>query len=928
MRLMNVRPLLLSLASLGAGVSGYAQTWDGGGFSGAWSNFLNWNPNILPVSTNIVSFNAAAANSQYSITLGADRTVAGFVFINAAGTNVFTFNSGNKFNVGASGLVNNDADRQIFNSDLTLTASQTWNAASGGFTAAGTVTITGVTLTYDGSADSTISGRIVGAGGALTKNGSGMLTLTVQNNSFDGGVIVNAGTLRVTYSGNIDVARDGFNDHLGQGDITVNSGGTIEVAPTSNFTGLKRELTLNGGILKLNPGVAVSSLISGSGQLTFTTNGGTLQILKPLTGGVSLGTTVVNANTATPGVIQYGFISNPSGTPYGWDLDNRELRVQDGDMTGTGRLRFELTNGAMVRYEDSSFGGSLVFSGVSGGDASAGSASALVGRLMFNAQSTFSITNGIFFENAMQVTTDGGASRTINANITVNSGEVAFQGRSKNSATSDALIIGNASGVNTLTVKNGATATMDARFRDESSLNNVAGVTLNANTILEAGGTLNFTKSATIAGETVAGITVNGDITGQGTTANESTILLGLGAGTAGVSFTSGAGTAGSDLIVNGTGLGGLRIVGSGAQVTNLLTSARLQDVTGSGGVLTIAYNDSFTGRISSAPTSGSLVRLGFDNGGAGAPVYQLGSSVNDLANWGGLVVKGGTVRVMQNESITGSGAITTSLDMLGGNLILNDGSNARTLTFEGGANLTAGNLNSGTLVLGSGVVFGASMTFSNAPNITINNSGAASISGSSVSGLGTVTKQGAGTLTLNTGLSANTIDIQSGTLLMGGDNLIGNSTAIRLGGGTLGTGGNDDTVGTLTLAANSTIDFGSGSSILHFANSSAVGWTNGTTLYIANWDGAWKGGGTDQLFFGNALGSLSGGQISQIRFLNPNGLPIIMPGLLLSTGEIVPVPEPATVGLGALLLGSLGFRERARLAKWARYLRNLFAAA
>lgn len=279
------------------------------------------------------------------------------------------------------------------------------------------------------------------------------------------------------------------------------------------------------------------------------------------------------------------------------------------------------------------------------------------------------------------------------------------------------------------------------------------------------------------------------------------------------------------------------------------------------------------------------------------------------------------------NKSAPVAASPPSTLNLVDGTLVLNDGSQPLTLTYEGGANLIGGVLDggtpAGTLVLG-GNLFHDATTLANSPNITMTTAGASSISGTAITGAGIVAKQGAGTVSLQTGLTATRIDINSGTLLAAGNNLIGDTTRIRLNGGTLGLNGTSDTVGALTLAANSTIDFGtSGNSTWTFANSTSPGWTSGSVLTIANWDGQWSGGGSDRLIFG----SITASQLTQIRFLNPNGLNGTFNARILANGEIVPVPEPATIGFGALLLGSLGFRERKRVAGFFGALRKKSAS-
>jgi hypothetical protein len=128
-------------------------------------------------------------------------------------------------------------------------------------------------------------------------------------------------------------------------------------------------------------------------------------------------------------------------------------------------------------------------------------------------------------------------------------------------------------------------------------------------------------------------------------------------------------------------------------------------------------------------------------------------------------------------------------------------------------------------------------------------------------------------------------------------------------------TGSFSETVGALTLSANSEIDLGFTSGILRFAASNLSTWTG--TLSIYNWSGNPAGGGTDQVFFGSNSSGLTSGQLGQINFYSGTTV-----GSFLGTakftgtgdGEIVPVPEPTAVGVALGVLGLIGWRERRRL--------------
>jgi len=107
--------------------------------------------------------------------------------------------------------------------------------------------------------------------------------------------------------------------------------------------------------------------------------------------------------------------------------------------------------------------------------------------------------------------------------------------------------------------------------------------------------------------------------------------------------------------------------------------------------------------------------------------------------------------------------------------------------------------------------------------------------------------------------------------------------------------GGFNQTFGTLTLSAESTLDFGSGSSALTFTNSSAISWLG--NLHILDWTQ-----GSDSIRVGTGPGSLTFTQLSKIQW---DDLPGISQTLIDSNGFLVPIPEPSTVALS--LLGGFG---------------------
>jgi hypothetical protein len=79
--------------------------------------------------------------------------------------------------------------------------------------------------------------------------------------------------------------------------------------------------------------------------------------------------------------------------------------------------------------------------------------------------------------------------------------------------------------------------------------------------------------------------------------------------------------------------------------------------------------------------------------------------------------------------------------------------------------------------------------------------------------------------------------------------------------------------------------------SVMRFAGSASVQWSNQSVLTIQNWAGSMTGGGTHQVTFGASPAGLSSQQLSQIRFNDPAGFPPGTYGAMMTTsGEVVPL--------------------------------------
>jgi autotransporter-associated beta strand protein len=174
-----------------------------------------------------------------------------------------------------------------------------------------------------------------------------------------------------------------------------------------------------------------------------------------------------------------------------------------------------------------------------------------------------------------------------------------------------------------------------------------------------------------------------------------------------------------------------------------------------------------------------------------------------------------------------------------------------------------------------------------------------------------------AGTLRLEktsgNAISGSSIAINGGTLLLGASNQIGDSTAINLAGGTFALGGNTDTVGRLTVSANSIFDFGtSGGSATNFTfsdfNTAAYG-SNSWVMTINNaavgssitWNIDYRNDTTFNSFASKVQFGGGTGQFGQLQFGTG------------TTTLLVAIPDTRVYSAAAFLIVLIGVTEYRR---------------
>jgi autotransporter-associated beta strand protein len=211
------------------------EVWNGGGSSTnlSWSNNPNWVVGMAPeLSGDTLIFAGTVGTAP---NMDNNYSVTGLTFSNNAASFTIGSTTGSTLSL-AGGITNNSANAQTLNVPITLSAPQTFNAASGNIAISGVI---------DDS----------GSGYALTKTGNGALVLSATN-TYTGPTLVNAGTLKVSSTG------------------TVKSSGTTTVG---NAVG--NAVLLNSGSLsQLNVNVgtvsgAVGAIYQNAGDVTATQSG-------------------------------------------------------------------------------------------------------------------------------------------------------------------------------------------------------------------------------------------------------------------------------------------------------------------------------------------------------------------------------------------------------------------------------------------------------------------------------------------------------------------------------------------------------------------------------------------------------------------------------------------------------------------------------
>ena len=312
--------------------------------------------------------------------------------------------------------------------------------------------------------------------------------------------------------------------------------------------------------------------------------------------------------------------------------------------------------------------------------------------------------------------------------------------------------------------------------------------------------------------------------------------------------------------------------------------------------------------------------------------------------------VSSGNLTISNASALGGSGSGTTvasgaALQIQGDIAVGAEALNLAGSGFSNGGalrNLSGANSLSGAITLSGATTIGSdagaltlSGGISGTQNLTLTGAGNTTISGAIATSTGTLTKNGSGTATLSaantysgsttvnagtlTAAAANAlgnstvIDVNGGSFLVTAANAVNDNAAINLSGGRMAlSGAFNETVGLLTLSANSTIDFSGFGGTLRFGGIDS--WASGANLAIWNWSGTTQYGtqinnyaNPSNIVFTNNSNLAS--NLVNISFYSDSGNSFIGNGFEVTGfsdggSQIIAVPEPSTYIAAIFLLG------------------------
>lgn len=828
--------------------------------------YTNWNNAVgaEPGTGNTATFNNAGGADDV-INLGAGVTIQQITFDTASAA-AYTIGSGGigaqtlSFNAGGITVNSNVAADQLIHANIVLGTANgnlsyafTNNSTTNSLTSAGGVssTTTGIkTLTVSGAGNTALSGALTNGTGtlALAKTGAGLLTLSSTGNTYTGGTTVGAN------SADGGIIRTLASDVLPAGNLVL-VGGTIDLNGNSDTVGTGSGTAIyfgaTSGPLSLG---RTSTLSTGAGTLTLAGNivaDSNAKQQMVITGKLNLGAASrdIQNHTYTSGVgsagerVQIRIEADISGTGVGVNL----IRGNDGSATVGARFSGNNTYTGTTALKNAALeadnanalgnGGNITFSDGGGAILKYTANSAATDwstrfksstgqpiRLDTNSQ-TVTLAGIIDNTNTQGLSKLGAgnlilsAPNTYSGNTTVNAGTLKTAASNVIPNASSVVVSGNAAGVTATFDLDGNSDTINGLSFGGSTATSGAALTTGAG-ILTLGNNVTYDATGTPLGATLSGNLELGAATRTFTINDSSSAADDL---TVSAAITGGVGVG---LIKSGTGKLVLSGTNSypGATLSNggLLQFNSLASMAGVGrnitatspGAVGVGYVPGTTiqadllSRIVSSSTGAAALTantgesIDFSSGGPGNNFTGLSLGASGNVTYSGTLTPNGTTYRLGSAggTLTMANAIAGAGNTLviNGNVILSTTSDFSSTT-----------INSGSLQLN----MGAMTNVTNNGALVFDFSGSQSYTGT-ISGTGSLTKNGSGTLTLTVPQTySGTTTINAGTLILaaGDHTLNANKTIAMTGGSTLNLGSNDQYVGQLTSTSASDIITGTG---------------------------------------------------------------------------------------------------------------------
>ena len=754
---------------------------------------------------------------------------------------------------------------------MVLANSQSW---AGDFTFTGSNNLTTADVSLSGNrsvatASGTLSINGSVTGGGLTKSGAGTLVLA-GNNSYGGSTTVTAGTLRLQGGAAIPDAGALILSNSAGVAVSIQNSETIGSLQGGGLSGGAVSIAANATLTVAETGnQTFAGTISGAGNFT-KSGSGTLTLANTMnaTGGIQVSGGILATGAAN--------IFSPSASIL---VGNATLRLGGnqtisyiGPITGT------TNNVDLSTY-------ALTINATSG--------------------STSNIGGFITGTNATLIKAGTGTldlykSNTFSGQTILNEGAIRV------------FNTGMSFGTSTVTINNGTLTISNAGLPTTTEISNL----IVSGGLIQTGG--NASSALTSNGSiTVQSGTISAPILGAATLNKQSAgVFLLSGNNTYSGGTTVSAGT----LCLSGNGTLGTGAISISGGELDLGAKSLTNTISGlTGGVLSNGTLTANGGNFNVSAGTITAVLAGSN----GVNKTDSGTVVLSAANTysGGTTVSAGTLRLSGNGTL-GTGGISIS----GGELDL--GAKSLTNTISG---LTGGVLSNGTLTANGGnfnvsagtitAVLAGSNGLVKSGNGTVALSASNSYSGATTVNSGTLQAAASGALGNST-----VININGGSLLVTAANAVNDTAAINLGGGRMAASGNfSETVGALTLSANSIIDFSGFVGTLRF---SGIGsWASGANLAIWNWSGTTQYGtqvnnyaNPSNLVFTTVTSNLTD-NLANISFYSDSGNSFVGSGFEVSGfsgggSQIIAVPETETYFYAVALLAGIVVQHLRRRAK------------